>query len=76
MGGVAPCRPGGVCHVQALTDAPAAGGRRLRARMGTVTVHTQHPLELTDLLNGFDITTDGGYEVAMRARLTYVASTE
>jgi hypothetical protein len=25
-------------------------------------VHTQHPLELTDMLNGFDISTDNGYQ--------------
>jgi len=25
-------------------------------------VHTMHPLELTDLLNGFDITTNGTYQ--------------
>ena len=43
-------------------DAPTSSQRPV-PRATPDTVHTQHPLELTDLLNGFDITTNGSYQV-------------
>jgi len=49
-----------------------ATARRCMARLLTLhtslnarvvpAVHTMHPIELTDLLNGFDITTNGTYQ--------------